>query len=142
MRLPAARCNARPQNFDQVVGGNQFVLVYFYAPWCRFCKALTPEYAAAAAQLAVLGNKAVLAKVDAASTEGGRRLGARFNVTGFPTLIWFVNGNPQPYTQNPGGQQDRFDIVFWVVQQTDDVTKSLTEQVFVLFNPFTLELAF
>ena len=129
----------RPQNFDQVVGGNQFVLVYFYAPWCRFCKALTPEYAAAAAQLAVLGNKAVLAKVDADSTEGGRRLGARFNVTGFPTLIWFVNGNPQP---DEGFFQDRSDIVFWVVQQTDDVTKSLTEQVFAQFNPFTLELAF
>ena len=107
------------------------MLVEFYAPWCSFCKALAPEYSAAAAQLSYLGNffNAVIAKVDADSTAGGRALAARFNVTGYPTLIWFVNGKPQPYTQNPGNAQDRSDIVFWVVSQTDDVTSALTEQV-------------
>ena len=143
MPLPAAYSDVppRPQNFDQVVGSNRFVLVYFYAPWCNFCKVLTPEYAAAAAQLAFLGNRAVLAKVDADSTPGGQRLAQRFNVTGFPTLIWFVDGRPQPYTQNPDGQQQRSDIVFWVVSQTDGITRSLTEQVFTPLDllPFQLQ---
>jgi protein disulfide-isomerase-like protein len=138
--LPAAYSDVppRPQNFDQVVGSNRFVLVYFYAPWCSFCKALTPEYAAAAAQLALLGNRAVLAKVDADSTAGGQRLAERFNVTGFPTLIWFVNGRSQSYD---GLLQDRSDIVFWVVSQTDDITRSLTEQVFTPLDllPFQLQ---
>ncbi len=89
--------------------------MYFYAPWCSFCKALASEFAAAASQLATLGSKAVMAKVDGDSTKGGQALAARFNVTGFPTLIWFANGKPQPYTQNPVGQQDRSDLVFWVV---------------------------
>ena len=111
------------------MNGNQYALVYFYAPWCSFCKALAPEFAAAASQLASLGNKAVMAKVDADSTPGGQALAARFNVTGFPTLIWFVNGKPQPYTQNPGNAQDRSDLVFWVVSKTDDITRTLTDQV-------------
>ena len=111
------------------------MLVEFYAPWCSFCKALAPEYSAAAAQLASLGSDAVIAKVDADSTAGGRALAARFNVTGYPTLIWFVNGKPQPYTQNPGNAQDRSDIVFWVVSQTDVNTRALTEQVFTPVEP-------
>ena len=75
------------------------MLVEFYAPWCSFCKALAPEYAAASAQLASLSNfyPAVIAKVDAVSTDGGKALADKYNVTGYPTLIWFVYGKPQPY---------------------------------------------
>ena len=120
------------QNFDQVVNGSQYALVEFYAPWCSFCKALQIEYLFAAANLKyTYNNNAVMAKVDADSTAGGRALAARFNVTGFPTLIWFVNGKPQPYTQNPGNPQTRSDLVFWVVSKTDDITRTLTDQVCV-----------
>ena len=109
-----------------------YALVYFYAPWCSFCKALQIEYLIAAANLKdKYNNSAVMAKVDADSTAGGRALAARFNVTGFPTLIWFENGQPQPYTQNPGNPQDRSDLVFWVVSKTDDITRTLTDQVCV-----------
>ena len=71
----------------------------------------------------------MMAKVDADSTPGGRALAARFNVTGFPALFWFVNGKAQPYTQNPGNPQDSSDLVFWVVTQTDSITRTLTDQV-------------
>ena len=70
-----------------------------------------------------------MAKVDADSTPGGQALGAKYNVTEYPTLIWFVNGKPQPFTQNPGNSPDRSDIVFWVVSQTDVNTRALTQQV-------------
>ena len=69
-----------------------------------------------------------MATVDAASTPEGEALAANYNVTGYPTLIWFVNGKPQPYD---GSKNDYTDVVFWVVSQTDVITKTLTEQVFI-----------
>jgi protein disulfide-isomerase A1 len=99
------------QNFDEVVNANSHVLVEFYAPWCGHCKKLAPEYAAAAAQLKASGNKAVLAKVDADSEKD---LGAKFEVEGFPTLKWFVNGKPQEYN---GGRVTK-EIVSWIEKHT------------------------
>ncbi len=101
--------------------------MYFYAPWCSFCKALAPQFAAASAQLKAMGNAAVMAKVDADSTPGGRALAARFQVEGFPTLIWFVNGRPQPDILSP--VQDPTNLVFWVASKTVNATQDISDQV-------------
>ncbi|KAJ0550949.1 putative protein disulfide-isomerase [Helianthus annuus] len=79
-------------NFSDVIESNRFVMVEFYAPWCGHCQALAPEYAAAATELKSEG--VVLAKVDAQEES---ELAESYEVQGFPTVLFFVDGVHKPY---------------------------------------------
>lgn len=78
-------------NFSDFLEKNRYVMVEFYAPWCGHCQALAPEYAAAATELK---GEAVLAKVDATEEND---LGQQYDVQGFPTVLFFVDGVHKPY---------------------------------------------
>lgn len=104
-------------NFDDAVAQNEFILVEFYAPWCGHCKSLAPEYASAAATLA--NEPATLAKVDATVAKD---LAARFEIKGFPTLIFFKNGKKMEY--NAG--RTAADIVAFMKKQSGPAAKTLT----------------
>lgn len=82
----------KERNFSDVIENNQYVMVEFYAPWCGHCQALAPEYAAAATELK--GKKVVLAKVDATEES---ELAHEYDVQGFPTVHFFVDGVHKPY---------------------------------------------
>ncbi|GFS30867.1 PDI-like 1-4 [Actinidia rufa] len=93
------------RNLSGFVESNRYVMVEFYAPWCGHCQSLAPEYAAAAT---VLKDEAVaLAKVDATEE---RELAAEYEVQGFPTVYFFVDGEHQAYT----GQRTKEAIVTWI----------------------------
>ena len=61
-------------------------LVMFYAPWCGHCKRMKPEYVKAASSMKEKGVHGKLAAVD---TTIHRALGQRFEIRGYPTILYF-----------------------------------------------------
>jgi len=99
------------KTFDSIVNKAEFALVEFYAPWCGHCKKLKPEYAKAATLLKEYNDKIVVAKVDATEEKD---LAEKYEVQGYPSLKWFVNGKVSEY----GGGRDMDTIVRWVKKKT------------------------
>ncbi|RDX86517.1 Protein disulfide isomerase-like 1-4, partial [Mucuna pruriens] len=107
----------KEKNFSDVVKNNRFVMVEFYAPWCGHCQALKPEYAAAATELK--GENVILAKVDATEEN---ELGQQYDVQGFPTIYFFLDGIHKPYN----GPRTKDAIVTWIRKKTGPGVYNIT----------------
>uniref|UniRef100_A0ACD5ZD38 Uncharacterized protein n=1 Tax=Avena sativa TaxID=4498 RepID=A0ACD5ZD38_AVESA len=82
-------------NFEAAVAAVDYLFVDFHAPWCGHCKRLAPQLDEAAPVLAALSTPIVVAKVNA---EKYKKLGSKYGVDGFPTLMLFDHGVPTEYT--------------------------------------------
>ncbi|CAF4859240.1 unnamed protein product [Rotaria sp. Silwood1] len=97
--------------FDDAVKNNKYLLVKFVAPWCGHCKSLAPAYAAAAKQLAEAGSEVKLASVDATIEQD---LAKQYEVKGYPTLKFFLDGTALEYT----GGRSQNEIISWLKKKT------------------------
>ncbi|XP_026471290.1 protein disulfide-isomerase A6 homolog [Ctenocephalides felis] len=80
-----------PENFDNVVLNSDKVwVVQFYAPWCKGCQKLVPEYSKAA--LALRG----VAQVGAVDAIEHKSLSEQYNVQGYPTIKIFSIDKKSP----------------------------------------------
>ena len=71
---------------NKVLGGNEPVLVEFWAPWCVYCRRIAPALDKVAQQYA---GKVLVAKVN---IDDEPLLAAREQIEVIPTLIIYQNG--------------------------------------------------
>ena len=96
--------------FDKAINKYEFLMVFFYAPWCIRCNKFHPEYEKAASILK--SENLFLAKVDATVE---KKLDKKFEITGFPVLKLFIRGKPVEYN----GERNHEDLVKWIRKKTN-----------------------
>ncbi|KAG5185005.1 protein disulfide isomerase [Tribonema minus] len=106
-------------NFDEALEANpNGLLVEMYAPWCGHCKALTPEYEAAAKELEPKGFS--IAKLDATEHT---QAAEKYEVQGFPTIKYIIGKGGKVLDYNGG--RTSADIVSYVVKKSGPATIAL-----------------
>ena len=74
------------ETFNEVISGDQLVLVDFFATWCQPCKMMHPILEQLKSQL---GNKIRVIKID---VDRNNTTAVRFNIQSVPTLMLFRKG--------------------------------------------------
>ena len=98
------------QSFHKHVSRNDIpVVVDFWAPWCGPCRAMSPEFERASADLRT---SARLVKLN---TENEPTIAAEFSIRSIPTMVVFRNGSE---LARQSGAMRSADIVNWVRAQT------------------------
>ncbi|MEV8453251.1 thioredoxin [Streptomyces sp. NPDC052095] len=109
------------ENFDEVVSGNDFVLIDFWASWCGPCRQFSPVYEAASER----HDDVVFAKVN---TEEQQELAAAFEIRSIPTLM-IVRENVAVFAQPGALPEAALEDVIGQARKLDmdEVRKSIEE---------------
>ncbi|KAG0593333.1 hypothetical protein KC19_1G322000 [Ceratodon purpureus] len=82
------------ESIETTISKHDYILVDFYAPWCKFCQSLSPQLDQAAPLLADGEPPIVVAKINA---DKYRSAVEKYDISVYPTLKFFANGYPTDY---------------------------------------------
>ena len=82
-----ATIEMRESSFNEIIDGNDLVIIDFWAEWCGPCRAYAPVFE----RVSDLFPEVVFAKVD---TEVEKAVAGSFGIRSIPTLMIFKNGQP------------------------------------------------
>ena len=92
-------------SFDKVIAGNKLTMVDFYTTWCGPCKMMAPFVQQIKVENADIVN---VIQVDA---EAQLDIANRYNIQGYPTLIFFKGGQIVFEALGGRGKSDLLDLV-------------------------------
>ena len=96
-------------SYQRALNQYNYLMIYFYAPWCSHCQHFDSEYEKAAKTLAE--ENIFLAKIDG-STE--IKVTQKYKVNGYPYILFFIKGNdPVEFD----GRSSR-ELINWVRKKT------------------------
>jgi len=81
-------------DFPSAISQHKYLLVNFYARWCRYSKKLAPEYLKLSESLKESDSEVKIAKVEAYDEKD---LAKEYDIEGFPTIKLFINGVAYAY---------------------------------------------
>ena len=92
-------------SFDRVIAGNKLTMVDFYTTWCGPCKRMAPFVQQIKEENADIVN---VVQVDA---EAQLDIAGRYNIQGYPTLIFFKGGQIVFEALGGRGKADLLELV-------------------------------
>jgi len=92
-------------SFDRVIAGNKLTMVDFYTTWCGPCKRMAPFVQQIKEENADIVN---VVQVDA---EAQLDIAGRYNIQGYPTLIFFKGGQIVFEASGGRGKADLLELV-------------------------------
>jgi thioredoxin len=117
-----AHVDLTKDNFDEVAGGSDFMIIDFWAPWCGPCKQFGPIFEEAASKYEDI----TFAKVN---TEEEQELGAHFQIRSIPTLM-IMRDQIVIYSQPGALMGGQFEQLIEKARELDmeEVRKQVAEQ--------------
>ena len=110
------------KNFvKKVIKSNNLWLVLFYAPWCGHCQQFHPEYE----KLARITKG--LFKLGAVNCDNDRSLAERYNVEGFPTMVFF--GDDKDKFEEYKGDRKADKINEFLFEKAKKITKKKLKEL-------------